>query len=84
VPGTLTVPHVPSAHVGTPTGAPTATSDDLTSHSAGVTTATYFYAECHLLAVSCNTAAIMRNTGKGELVIAHSIKAYRGPGVQLH
>jgi len=71
VPGILTVPHVPSAHAGTPVGVPTATSDDLTSHSAGVTRATRFYAECHLLAASCNTAAIMRCMGKVELVTAH-------------
>lgn len=71
MPGILTVPHVPSAHAGTPTVVPTATSDDLTSHSAAVTRAARFYAECHLLAVSCNMAAIMRHMGKGEMVTAH-------------
>lgn len=83
VPGILTVPHVPSVRAGIPTGAPTATSDDSTSHSAVVTTATRFYAECHLLAVSCNTAAIMSHVGKGELVTAHAIKVYGGAGVKL-
>lgn len=77
------MPHVPSARAGTPTGAPTATSDDSTSHSAGVTTATRFYAERHLLAASCNTAAIMRHMGKGELVTAHAIKVYGVAGVKL-
>ena len=84
MPGTLTVPPVPSAHAGTPTGAPTATSDDSTSHSAGVTTATRFYAECHLPAASCNTVAIMRHIGKDELLTAHDIKAYGRAGVKLH
>lgn len=84
MPGILTAPHVPSAHAGTPTGAPTATSDDLTSHSAGVTTATRFYAECRLLAASCNTAAIMRHMGKGKLVTAHGIKVYGGAEIQFH
>jgi len=80
VPGILTAPHVPSAHAGTPTGAPTATSDDLTSHSAGVTTATRSYAERRLLAASCNKAAIMRHMGKGKHVTAHAIKVYGGEG----
>ena len=84
MPGILTVPHAPSAHAGTPTGAPTAASDDLTSHNADVIRATRFYAECHLLAASCNTAEIMRHMGEVELVTAHATKVYGGAGVQLH
>ena len=94
MPGILTAPHVPSAHAGTPTGVPTATSDGLTSHSAGVTGAIRSYAERHPLAASCNRAAIMRHAGKGELVTAHGGAAVRsssfltlapdGPCGQLH
>lgn len=83
MPGILTAPHVPSAHAGTPTGVPTATSDDLTSHSADVTKATCFYAARHLLAASCNTAAIMRHKGTDEFFPAYAIKVYGGAGVQL-
>jgi hypothetical protein len=77
------VPRVPSAHAGTPMGAPAVTSDGLTSHSAGVTTATRSCAECHLLAASCNTASIKTHVRKGEVVTAHAMKVYVGAGVQL-
>jgi hypothetical protein len=68
VPGILRVPHVPSAHAGTLKDVPTATSGDLTSHSAGEITATHSYAEYRLLAGSYNTSAINTHNIWGESV----------------